>query len=219
MTEGEILLQAVRASPEDMTLRLVYSDWFEEQGDQARADYIRLQLPPDGVERGDELLYRHRMRWDGAVLRRLNAGPLRGQVHSRKGPVHRWEYRRGFIESITVQPAAFLAHGEELLQIGPIHEVHFIRGPVDWPELAQSGLLAGLRTIFVRRADYVRTRSSWGHPILYSASDIVQNIAQAIKRVEVITRWSYQDDHNGPSVLREQRHAGSPGQLRVIITG
>jgi len=36
-------IQAMRAAPEDDALRLVYSDWLEEQGEPARAEFIRVQ--------------------------------------------------------------------------------------------------------------------------------------------------------------------------------
>ncbi len=108
MNDGDRLLEAVRAAPEDLTVRLVYADWCEEQGDQPRADFIRLQVGAPSSREATLLYLRHRKRWDGAVLRRLNGGPLRGLVSSRRGPVHWWEYRRGFIESVTVRPSAFL---------------------------------------------------------------------------------------------------------------
>lgn len=56
------LLQAILTDPSDTTLRLAYSDYLEEQGDGARAEFIRVQVElaqlPDGegwehVRRGD----------------------------------------------------------------------------------------------------------------------------------------------------------------------
>ena len=40
MSDGEALLRAVIASPDDSLPRLVYSDWLEEQGDD-RAELLR----------------------------------------------------------------------------------------------------------------------------------------------------------------------------------
>lgn len=150
MTDGDTLLEAVRKYPDDLTARLIYADWCEEQGEQARADFIRVQLDPAAEYQAPALLRRHRLRWDGAVLRRLNNGPLRGKVNARHGPVHKWEYRRGFIESLTVQASALLAHGEELLRIGPIQELRLVREPIPWEQLAKSPLLAGVTTLRVR---------------------------------------------------------------------
>jgi uncharacterized protein (TIGR02996 family) len=38
-------LDAIREHPEDLSYRLVYSDWLEEQGEQDRAEYLRLECP------------------------------------------------------------------------------------------------------------------------------------------------------------------------------
>ncbi len=51
-------LAAIRETPDDDTPRLVYADWLEDQDDQHRAEFIRLQcrlarLDPDDLERQD----------------------------------------------------------------------------------------------------------------------------------------------------------------------
>jgi len=43
MSDDESLLRAVIASPDDLSLRQVYADWFEEQSD-SRADFLRAEL-------------------------------------------------------------------------------------------------------------------------------------------------------------------------------
>lgn len=50
--EQRALWAAIRAQPDDDTPRLVYADWLQENGDEARAEFIRLQcqiaqLPAD----------------------------------------------------------------------------------------------------------------------------------------------------------------------------
>src|SRR5579872_576249 len=44
MKKQDALLQAVLEAPDDDTLRLVYADRLEEQGDVARAEFIRVQV-------------------------------------------------------------------------------------------------------------------------------------------------------------------------------
>ena len=44
MSDHAALLQAVHDRPGDDSVRLVYADWLEEQGDDARAEFVRLQL-------------------------------------------------------------------------------------------------------------------------------------------------------------------------------
>src|SRR5436190_1776608 len=44
MSERESLLAATRANPGDEEVRVVYSDWLEENGELDRATYLRLQI-------------------------------------------------------------------------------------------------------------------------------------------------------------------------------
>lgn len=44
MNEGDLLLRAIAATPEDDSVRLVYADWLEERGESARAEFIRIQI-------------------------------------------------------------------------------------------------------------------------------------------------------------------------------
>lgn len=206
MTDGDTLLEAIRASPDDLALRLVYADWFEEQGDQPRADFIRASLDPTRETQEMFLLHRHRLRWDGAVLRRLNAGPLRGMVSARRGPIHRWEYRCGCIESLTVQPDTFAEHGPELLRLGPIRELRLVRGRVPWGTLAKEGLLARLSTLTVRQLDQL--------PL--DRSGLAGLVQRTVPCAEIFSREGNPDPSGSPAV-RERRLLGKPGGLRVTI--
>ena len=47
------ILAAVCAAPDDDTPRLVYADWLQEQGEEARAEFIRVQCE---LERNPECL-------------------------------------------------------------------------------------------------------------------------------------------------------------------
>src|SRR5437667_7315130 len=44
MTDGDVILRAVLASPGDDLTRLAYADWLEESGELPRAELIRVQL-------------------------------------------------------------------------------------------------------------------------------------------------------------------------------
>lgn len=44
MTERDALLKAVCDHPDDDTPRLVFADWLQENGDETRAEFIRLQV-------------------------------------------------------------------------------------------------------------------------------------------------------------------------------
>src|SRR5262249_14452711 len=95
MNQEQSFIAAICAAPEDGALRLVYADWLEEQGQAARAEFIRLQvrragLAEDAPERAAltarerQLLTQHAAEWT-APLRRLGASASwfqRGLVYS-----------------------------------------------------------------------------------------------------------------------------------------
>src|SRR5262245_7353205 len=71
---GEALLRAILEEPHDDGPRLVYADWLEENGDQARAEFIRVQCElarlgeddprrPALQKRERQLLRAHRAAW------------------------------------------------------------------------------------------------------------------------------------------------------------
>lgn len=208
MNDGERLLDAVRHSPDDMALRLVYSDWFEEQGQQPRADFIRASVNGD-ENRAAALLHRHRMKWDGLILKRFNAGPLRGKINARHGPVHRWEYRRGFIESLTVQPKALLEHGWDLLALGPIHELRLIGATVPWEDLGWSGLLEQVKTLLVSLTDWRTIRT----PVRLAGE-----ASSSLGGAPVFGTWCGAT-RNGPAMRQERHLAGlrGKGKMRVVF--
>src|SRR4051812_2294570 len=72
--DGAALLAYCHRHPEDDHARLVYADWLEENGDQDRAEFVRIQVrraglweghPDDGAleRRERELLAEHEGRW------------------------------------------------------------------------------------------------------------------------------------------------------------
>ena len=207
MNDGDLLFEAIRAEPSDLTVRLIYADWCEEQGELPLADFIRLQCSGEEGAKADALLYRHRMRWDGAILRQFQRGPLRGLVSARRGPVHRWEYHRGFIESLTVQPSAFLAHGDELRRIGPLVELRLVREKVPWEQLADSPHLGGLRRIVARRCD-----RNWLND--HQATHLHLRFGGAT----VLRHW-LESRRAAPPVTREQILVAGRDSLQIVITG
>src|SRR5262245_25936713 len=97
MSHHDAFLCSVIESPNDDAPRLVYADWLEDQGDTARAEFIRLQIEaarlPEGdarrpglEERARHLLGRHLDDW---------LGPLRLLATN-------WIFQRGFVERVTV---------------------------------------------------------------------------------------------------------------------
>lgn len=74
MIDRRDFLQAIQAQPADDTPRLIFADWLEEQGDAARAEFIRVQCQLGQMLTGDparkmlakrerELLNENAMQW------------------------------------------------------------------------------------------------------------------------------------------------------------
>jgi uncharacterized protein (TIGR02996 family) len=113
--------QDILENPDDDSPRLIYADWLDDQGDQnsrALAEFIRLQIelehpPEEGPHlwemrrREAELLRSYRGEW---------VGPLREQVLGE-------EFRRGFVETVTLAPEHFLDRAEEIMALAPVRRL------------------------------------------------------------------------------------------------
>jgi uncharacterized protein (TIGR02996 family) len=117
------LLQAIREQPDDDLARLAWADWLEEQGQRDRAELVRVQLEQERLPRNDPragplavragaLLAEHERAWLGPWADRLV----------------RWQFRRGFLDSVVLEPESFLCHGADLFAQHPVREVQFVDG-------------------------------------------------------------------------------------------
>jgi uncharacterized protein (TIGR02996 family) len=136
-------LEAIRARPRSNQLRLVYSDWLEDQGDP-RADFVRLQcqaatLAASSPRRltleaeAHALLLRHEAEWLGPML----------------GHVTNWEFSRGLIRSVTVPAETFLAHAETWLPRLPLLGIHLRNAHGHVAALAECPQLAHLNALYL----------------------------------------------------------------------
>ena len=132
MTERDALLRAVCENPDDDTPRLVYADWLQENGEEERAEFIRVQVLMARTKaradedwpswqrlcaREQELLQAHDEDW----WRELPDAP-----GYRLGRL----FNRGFIEVLFVTDwAAFLRDVEVIFRSAPIW-VCQIEGPL-----------------------------------------------------------------------------------------
>jgi uncharacterized protein (TIGR02996 family) len=116
-------LRAIREAPDDVTPRLIYADWLQENGDPERGEFIHVQCEqsrPDLEEtrrpilrqREEQLLANNRKAWLAPLpnfLRRMQP-----------------EFRRGFVEAITTAVNPFVSHAEELFEAAPVRAAHFL---------------------------------------------------------------------------------------------
>ena len=136
------------ADPDDEAPRLVYADWLEERGDP-RGEFIRVQCEREGLADGDE------RRWAlEARERQLRRRYAKGWAGSLRALVQDWQFRRGFVEGITIAAADFLAHADELFRLAPIRRVRLLRVAGLEADLARSPHLARLRGLDLRHQDF-----------------------------------------------------------------
>jgi uncharacterized protein (TIGR02996 family) len=142
MIDNDPFLPALLEEPDNDTLRLIYADWLDDQG-QARGEFIRIQCAkakaadddpclPIWEARERELLTTHEVDW---------VRPLRHLIDA-------WEFRRGFVEKVTMRPGA---NWSELLELAPVRHIHFYQRAHATPQevrvLAQSPGLKRLLTL------------------------------------------------------------------------
>ncbi len=114
----EPFLRAICENPEDDTVRLVYADWLDENGDPERAEFIRLHVArgranergprsDPRIGRGAEILQKHGDVWRAELA----------QI-----PEVTWgRFLRGFVsEAIVDRADILLSHGNALFAATPI---------------------------------------------------------------------------------------------------
>jgi uncharacterized protein (TIGR02996 family) len=157
MTE-EAFLQAILETPDDDAPRLVCADWLEEQGDAARAEFIRVQCALAGMPPADPrwpLLYRREQQLlaDSAEAW---AEPLaewtkvRG-VEAARDPAGRWvngrlRFERGWPEGLSMRADDFLRHAPELFRQAPLRHL-WLAVSDNADRLARCPHLANLRSL------------------------------------------------------------------------
>jgi uncharacterized protein (TIGR02996 family) len=145
------LLRAIVESPDDDLPRLAYADWLEEQGNDDRAEFIRVQLRlarmaataperEEGQRRERELLETHADEW---------LKPFRKWLHEPADILiphrPRWEFRRGFLERATLTVEGFGKDGKKLLDAAPVREAWF--PDCEGEDLADLGEIETLRRL------------------------------------------------------------------------
>lgn len=149
MSDHDNLLRAVLAVPDDIVLRLAFADWFEENGDAERGEFIRVQCRLAALtrvtnewhqlyDRARELLSANRERWVAAFP------ALRDRAVKVE---ERWEFHRGFVEGVTLSARSFLDHGEAIFQLAPVRRVRITAVQRHLPSVLRSPLLPRVRDL------------------------------------------------------------------------
>ena len=113
----EPFLRAICENPEDDTVRLVYADWLDENGDPERAEFIRLQVAQADKPRMYDADY-----FRAEALFRKNGETWLAELPKRTEIVE-WEdtFRRGFGYAIRVRAGRWiLRHHAKLFAAAPV---------------------------------------------------------------------------------------------------
>ncbi|MCE9562988.1 MAG: TIGR02996 domain-containing protein [Planctomycetes bacterium] len=137
MSTEAALLRTIRETPEDDTVRLVYADLVEEEGDPARGEFIRVQVALANTsetdparrpleEREHELLAENESRWLG--------------VPPDSDGLTRWQFVRGFVDDVFATPSFMLNEGSDLCAANPVRRWRVGSSQGDMPEdLVEAG--------------------------------------------------------------------------------
>ena len=107
-SERIAFLDAISRDPDADDLRLIYADWLDDNGDEARAEFIRVQCEiaqldstnPRVIQlrrREQDLLASNEQRWLDELRSRFNLLPSSGA-----------NFHRGFLERIVVWSDDFI---------------------------------------------------------------------------------------------------------------
>lgn len=143
------LLQTIIQDPDDDTPRLIYADWLEEHGNQARAEFIRAQCESARLFRSGtnlerafalraqytELLRRHEKEWVGEFPNKATS----------------WTFERGFIEYVAVDAANFLKHAESMFANTPLRRLYLSNVGDNLLQIVACPYLAQLSHLYLSR--------------------------------------------------------------------
>jgi uncharacterized protein (TIGR02996 family) len=149
----EGFLADILANPADDTPRLVYADWLEENGDEARAEFIREQIElartgkedhlwRGGSKRAQALLDAHKDRWVKGLP----------EWARRNG-----SFRRGFVSSVRCTVRQFLQGGAALRRLTPLESLRLDRARGALEPLVAAPFLAGLSSLTIANEGLLET--------------------------------------------------------------
>lgn len=118
--ENTAFLNGIIETPDDDTVRLVYADWLEENGERERAAFIRLQIKSERAESVTDNPAREQAR---RMLDQYGE-EWAAEVGFRSPSVSSVKFRRGFIETIRARAADFVRHGASWFHRAPVRGLH-----------------------------------------------------------------------------------------------
>jgi uncharacterized protein (TIGR02996 family) len=164
MTYDDAFLQAILESPDDDTPRLIYADWLDEHGQDARAEFIRLQCQLSKLPCEDPT-------WPGLRIReqRLLAKHAREWLGDLRDAVVGWTFSRGFLDDIIFRAG----NSDDVLdQIPPtVRRVRVAQSDPGASQLPITNHIPGL----VARQDSILVLGQYAQPSMLTTSEPAGN--------------------------------------------
>lgn len=132
--DGEALLAAIIATPDDDTARLVYADWLDENEQPERAEFIRAQVRLGVLERANPRERQLKPNDPAKLVRALT--PEEHRLEKRADELSGahgeewvprvsalWDWHRGFVRALTCGGADWVTRGDEICAAHPVTQV------------------------------------------------------------------------------------------------
>lgn len=174
----QTLISAVASDPDNLELRLVCADFFEEVGD-SRCEVIRLwhEFVTKKHSRAfvretelaiQEITFRDSRKWNRGVHRFLRECRLNHQV-GRQNSLRGWKYSFGFVECLKVTGAFYNDHWDFLRMLGPIRELRVLAEDEGLLKLLNLPGPPGIERVFVtsqpgRHSEMAELAMHWNRP-------------------------------------------------------
>jgi uncharacterized protein (TIGR02996 family) len=155
VNEREALMKAVCDNPDEDTPRLVFADWLQEHSEEARAEFIRVQVElarrgeePKLKAREESLFAAHREEWEQPFRQFEVAGSFRHFVFG----VH---FRRGFVWGISINDERyrFVDNASALFRLAPIERVNLFHKE-QHEDLTRCPELLNVKELLIDRAGF-----------------------------------------------------------------
>jgi uncharacterized protein (TIGR02996 family) len=244
MMDHDVFLQAILTQPDEDLPRLIYADWLEEQGDIARAEFIRVQCALAPMERTDP--GRRELAAREIDLLAENGGRWRAELPALPAGLVWQDFARGFasvllvrnIEVLTVVAQSLFAQfpiqhlkcmyfgNRDLEKLQALPELRHLRSlAFHWAFDAERGLAKLVRSPWLRE---LRSLGIWTSAFkdrevetLCKAADLPQ-LAQLVlsgnqvgnKGVESLTKAPM--SHQWTELILDRNQISGPG-VRTLL--
>lgn len=137
MSDGDVILSAILAEPDEDVPRLAFADWLDEHGgesERARAELIRVQIEMARIPARDIVPWNRRLvelrareKFLFATRREEWLAPLKHAGAPLHGEGLHAEFRRGFVEVVWMPAGWFATRAERLFGAVPLRELRLTR--------------------------------------------------------------------------------------------